>query len=140
MMDQVPRSALDLAGGMNYFPRMLDKIRKHAAGRLKTDYHGNLGNGADSWCTGFLRIDYDALKARVLAGGTDEEILQWCYENGRELNALDLRIWNSFIAKLGWNDAATKRLEEVKQENGLGDREDIITMPQFFDVDEGRAK
>jgi gluconokinase len=123
---------------MVYFPRMLSKIRLFAAGELRPDFHANLGIGADEWCTSFLRIDYAALKNRVLEGGSDEEILEWCYENGRRLNKVDLLVWNSFITKLGWNDLATPRLEKYKAESGLAHRTDLQTMAEYFEVDEGR--
>ena len=74
-MNIYPRSAFDKVGGLIYFPRMLDKIRLHAAGKLTTDYRENLGNGFDGRCTRFLKVAYPALRERVLQGGTDEEIL-----------------------------------------------------------------
>jgi gluconokinase len=47
-------------------------------------------------------------------------------------------VWNQFVTKLGWNDFASARLESLKAQGGLTDRADIQTMPQYFDVDEGR--
>lgn len=133
-----PRSAYDEVSGMAYFARMLSKIRLHAAGALDSAYHRNLGRGGDGMCCDFLRIAYETLKARVVDGGTDEEILEWCFEHGRRLDHGDLRVWNGYILKLGWNDVATRFLEKFKAEAGLGDRADILTLPQYFDVDEGR--
>jgi hypothetical protein len=137
-MSQKPVSAYTKTGGMAYFPRMLSKIRLRALGTLPPDYHANLGKGADGFCASFLRITYEALQERVLAGGTDEQILEWCFDNGRRLNEDDLLVWNGFILKLGWNDPASRRLQKVKADNGLAHRDDIQTMPDFFDVDEGR--
>lgn len=138
LMNKPPKSAYLKTGGMTYFARMLDKIRLFATGQLRPDFHANLGRGGDGWCTSFLRVDYEALKVRVLAGGTDEEILQWCFDNGRKLNDVDLMVWNKFVTTLGWRDEATPRLQKLKEENGLGQRDDIITMTEFFEVDEGR--
>lgn len=123
-----------------YFPRMLDKIRLHARGELPEDYHANLGKPkrADGACTNFLRTNYNVLCQRVAKGGTDEEILEWCYQNGRRLNAGDLTVWNSFISKLGWNDFATPRLEEEKEKYGITHRTDIATIPELIDLDEKR--
>ena len=133
-----PKSAYEKTGGMAFFPRMLDKIRLHARGELHPDYHPNLGLRADGWCLDFLRIHYADLKARVLAGGTDGEILQWCFERGRALNEGDINVWNGYMLKVGWRDTATPPLQKAKANNGLGHRDDILTMPDFFDVDEGR--
>jgi gluconokinase len=139
-MSAYPKSPKETTGGMMYFPRMLDKIRLHARGELGDDYLRNLGKSraADGACTNFLRVKYEDLRARVLAGGTDEEILEWCYENGRQLNEGDLRVWNGFTSKLGWNDFATSMLDEQKQKYGISDRTDIVTIPDFIDFDEGR--
>jgi gluconokinase len=104
---------------MHYFPRMLDKIRLFAKGEFHPDFHANLGRGADGFCTQFLRVDYVRLKERVLAGGTDEEILEWCFKIGRELNANDIWIWNQGISRLGWRDLASPRLKKLKEQSGL---------------------
>ena len=73
-----------------------------------------------------------------MQGGTDEEILEWCFERGRRLNDGDVMIWNSFNSKLGWNDFATPRLEREKQKHGIVDRADIVTISDLIDFDEGR--
>ncbi|HYF37240.1 MAG TPA: DUF5069 domain-containing protein [Prosthecobacter sp.] len=136
----LPCSPLELVCGLQYFPRMLAKIRLHAQGRLWEQLHANLGIGMDGWCAEFLHVTYDALKARVLEGGTDEEIFQWCREQGRELNETDKLVWNQFATKLGWNDRATPLLQKRKRESGLADRNDIVTMAHYIDVDEGRKE
>jgi hypothetical protein len=119
---------------------MLDKIRLHARGGLHEDYLKNFGapRTLDSACCNFLRVHHRDLCERVKQGGTDEEILEWCFEKGRRLNQGDLMIWNSFSSKLGWNDFATPRLERQKQKHGISDRTDIITIPDLIDFDEGR--
>lgn len=134
----LPCSPSDEAGGLKYFPRMLGKIRLQAAGRLWEDLHNNLGKGSDATLTGFLHVNYDALKARVLEGGTDEEILAWCQENGRPLNDTDKLVWNAFYSKLGWNDHISPMLAKRKIDGGLEGRDDIQTMGHYIDIDEGR--
>ena len=126
--------------GMMYFPRMLDKIRLHGKGELGEEYHANLGRPktADGACTNFLRINYGVLTQRVLKGGTDEEILDWCYTNGRRLNEGDLVVWNAYVSKLGWNDFASSVLDEAKQKTGTVDRTDLNTIAEWIDFDEKR--
>lgn len=121
-----------------YFPRMLDKIRLQAAGKLDAGYQENFGKGVDGWCTDFLRVSHADLAKRVGEGGTDEEIFEWCQSQGRVLNRTDLFVWNQFILKLGWNDVATRVLDRQKAEAGLSERGDILTLADFMDVDEGR--
>lgn len=133
-----PISAYRETLGMIYFARMLDKIRKQAAGRLDPEFHANLGKGFDGQCAGFLRVRYEDIAARVLEGGSDEEILLWCFATGRELDESDRFIWNEYLRKRGWNDASSELLARRKQENDLQDCSDIQTMVEFFEYDEGR--
>src|SRR5438270_2396799 len=97
-MSTYPTGPREMTRGMAYFPRMLDKIRLHARGELGSDYHRNLGRGqaADGKCSDFLRVKYEDLRERVLQGGSDEEILDWCFEKGRRLSEGDLTVWNGF--------------------------------------------
>ena len=136
----LPCSPLDETAGLKYFPRMLAKIRLQAEGRLWEELQNNLGKGSDGWCLGFLHVNYEDLKARVLEGGTDEEILQWCEERGRPLNDADRLVWNAFATKLGWNDHVSAMLVKRKAESGLAHRDDIQTMAHYIDVDEGRRE
>jgi gluconokinase len=85
-------------------------------------------------------VHHRDLIARVKEGATDEEILSWCFKNGRELNEGDLFVWNSFISKLGWRDRIAPRLEKLKQEFGIAHREDIQCMPDLMDFDEERLR
>ena len=138
---QVPRSAFDRTGGIVYFARMLDKIRLHAAGRLRDDFHSNLGEGFDGRCCRFLGVEYPKLCQRVLAGGTEDEILAWCFSSGACPNEEQILVWNSFMLKRGWrdeDDGATQKLESSKASSGLANRTDIVTFFDYFEVDEGR--
>ena len=138
-MPQFPlRSPSEKVGGLFYFGRMLDKIRLHAKGQLPSDYHANLGKGFDEKCVRFLRVNYDQLVERVKKGGTDEEILRWCFDVGRRPNEDDIYVWNEFMRKRGWNDEVSEILKRRKAEAGMTDRSDIQTSFQFIDTDEGR--
>jgi len=139
-MTKYPKSPNDMVGGMTWFPRMLDKIRIHSRGELHSDYHPNLGRAAamDGRCLNFLRVKFEDLIKRVEQGGSDEEILEWCYQTGRRPNEGDLELWNSFVSKFGWKDQASPFLEKRKAELGFADRADIQTFGQLIDFDEGR--
>jgi hypothetical protein len=126
-------------GGMFLFARVLDKIRKAARGELHERHVPYLGKGFDARLCEFLRVDYGALKDRVLAGGTDDDILAWCQEHGRRLNDTDILVWNEFVSKRGWRDETTAALEADKAKSDLAHRRDIVTFFDFYEVDEGRA-
>jgi len=117
---------------------MLDKIRQHQKGLLPSDYQANLGRGFDSACTKFLRIDYNRLVNRVDQGGTDDEILQWCFGMGRCPTEDEIYVWNEFMRKRGWNDELSEILKRRKKEAGMAGRSEIQTMFTFIDADEGR--
>ena len=137
-MKTAPLSAYQETLGMIYFARMLDKIRLNAAGELREDFCDNLGSGFDERCVNYLRVEYADITARVLRGGGDEEILRWCFEAGRELDENDIFIWNQYLKKVGWKDGATEILARRKMESGLAGRDDIETMLEYFEYDEGR--
>ena len=139
--DSVPRSAHDRTGGIVYFARMLDKIRPHTAGTLRADYHANLGSGFDGRCCRFLGVEYAVLRDRVLEGGTDDEILAWCFAHGNRPNDEQVLVWNKFMLKRGWrdeDDGSTQELERYKASSGLAHRTNLVTFFDYYEVDEGR--
>jgi gluconokinase len=137
-----PKSPKEMTKGMMYFPRMLDKIRLHLKGELHEDYQNNFGRpgAADGACTNFLRVNHRILIERVKQGGTDEEILEWCFEKGRRPNEGDLFVWNGFASKIGWRDRLTETLVQRKKEMGITDRADIECISDLIDFDEQRIK
>ncbi|MFL6416117.1 MAG: DUF5069 domain-containing protein [Bryobacteraceae bacterium] len=138
---QTPCSDYVQTSGLVYFARMLDKIRLKAAGKLPPGYYVGLDPDStvfDARCTRFLQVDYEELRKRTLQGGTNEEILEWCFQNGRRPNEEEIEIWNGFILKRGWRDGGSEELESEKKKAGLGDRGDIQTFVDFHAVDEGR--
>jgi hypothetical protein len=118
---------------------MLDKIRAHTKGELSADYQANLGRGFDASCVTFLRVDYNQLVERVKQGGTDEEILRWCFSADRQPSEDQIYVWNEFMRKRGWKDEVSGTLKRRKKEAGMADRSEIETMFAFIDADEGRS-
>jgi gluconokinase len=138
-MAHVPglRSPYVKVGRLVYFGRMLDKIRLHAAGRLPlADYGANLGKGFDLRCCNFLRVPYDALRARTLAGGSDAEILAWAEQQGGPRTDEECEVWNGFMMKRGFRDSAAEILAKRIKESGL-ESAPIMTMFDYLDFDEG---
>jgi Domain of unknown function (DUF5069) len=141
MQTQTPCTDYIETKGLIYFARMLDKIRLKAAGKLPSDYFTGVVDPThfDARCTRFLGVDYDELVERTLQGGSDEEILEWCFERGRRPSAEEISIWNTFLRKRGWRDEASEELAESKKEAGFGDRDDIQTWLDLHDAEEGRT-
>ncbi|HET6406741.1 MAG TPA: DUF5069 domain-containing protein [Chthoniobacteraceae bacterium] len=132
------RSPHAKTAGIAYFARMLDKIRLHQAGSLPDEYHANLGGGFDGFCCQFLWIEYPALAGRVKDGGTDSELIEWAFQQGRKPSDFEAMVWNEFMRKRGWNDEASERLAMRKAESGFPARDDIQTFFDYIDLDEGR--
>ena len=85
-MPHVPglRSPYAQVGGLVYFGRMLDKIRKHARGELREDFHEMLGQGFES------HVPMDKLGVRGYA-----EVLR----HYREIMAIRRRLAERFLAE-----------------------------------------
>jgi hypothetical protein len=134
------RSPYAKVGRLVYFGRMLDKIRLNAAGKLPVEEYGaNLGKGFDARCCSFLRLGYNDLKARVLAGGLDDlQLLAWCHEQGGPRTDEECEIWNNFMIKRGWRDAGAELLAKRIKESAL-ELSPVLTMFDYLDYDEGRA-
>jgi hypothetical protein len=141
-MAHIPQmtSAYEKVGGIVWVPRMLKKIRLRASGELPADFQANVGKGFDLRCLRFLGVTHEAVAERVLSGETDEQVLAWCMEHGSRPTADQIHVWNEFMMKRGWRDTDSPpgKLQESKEKSGLGNRDDILTFFDYYEVDEGR--
>jgi gluconokinase len=137
------RSPRQTVGGIVVFGRILDKIRLQARdGRLPDGYHLGPIPGKrtfDDRVCRFLGVEYGDLARRTLQGGSDEEILEWCFATGRRPDAEQIEVWNAFMGKRGWRDEAAAGFVEQKAAAGLAGREDIETFFDLMDAEEGHA-
>ena len=140
MQNQAPCTDYKKTKGLIYFARMLDKIRLHAEGKLAAGYFVGVEDPTffDARCTRFLGVNYDELAKRTLQGGSDEEILEWCFSHGRRPSEEEIEIWNAFLVKRGWRDEGSSDLAEAKKRNGWKNRHDIQTWVDLHDAEEGR--
>jgi gluconokinase len=136
------RSPRHPTGGIVILARVIDKIRLHAAGQLPDGYHVGFMEGNrtfdDRLCR-FLQVDFGALTARTLAGGSDEEILEWCFANGHRPDTEQIEVWNGFLQKRGWRDNGSPGLIQQKAGAGFAGREDIATWFDLIDAEEGHT-
>jgi hypothetical protein len=136
-----PCSDYEETRGLIYFARMLDKIRLNAEGRLEDGYFLGTEDPTffDARCTRFLGVNYEELAARTLEGGSNEEILDWCFAQGRKRSEEEIEVWNAFLAKRGWRDNGSADLQAAKERLGWGRRDDIQTWVDLHDAEEGRT-
>lgn len=132
------RSPRVAARGLVHFPRLLDKARLRAAGRLPDDYVPALGRGFDRRVCEALRVPYELLAAEAVArpDATDEAMLAWAESRGRALEAGDIEVLSGFLAKRGWNDDASAQF--AARRDAAGAPPGLATYFELIDWDEGR--
>ena len=135
---KTPRTPYEKVGGLYYLGRCIDKIRLKHANLLRPDYFDLMGKGFDARIMGYLELDYGKFTEFVLTGASDEQCWEYCGQHGRKMNDLTTLIWNDFASKRGWRDSATELLAKFKSEAGLAARDDVQTLFEYWEVDEGR--
>lgn len=130
-----PRTEID---GLPYFPRLCEKVRLFAAGELHAELHDNLGRGMDLWICQFYGIEYEALKAEILRGATDEQALQFAVTNGAARPDYERPWFVAYLKTRGFRDDMSEKLALRKKESGFENRPEIQTFFDYIDADEGR--
>jgi len=125
------RSPYDKVGGLVFFGRLLDKLRLKGQGDFPSQWETEVSMATDGRCVRFLRVSYEMLEERAQQGGSDDELLEWCFQYGRRPSNEDIQIWNAFMTKRGWRDDASDTLQQAKISAGLRHRADILT---YFDL------
>jgi hypothetical protein len=120
------RSPYEKVGGLVFFGRLLDGIRLRERNST-AHWQRGISEAAAGRCVRFLRVSYEALEERTLQGGSDDELLEWCFRCGRRPTNEDIQMWNAFMTKRGWRDDASESLARAKTGAGLGHRTDIQT-------------
>jgi hypothetical protein len=138
-----PRSPKSLLGGIAHLGRFIDKIRLRHAGQIQ-DYN-YITVGFDKYLVDFLQIDPKAFEQRVLAGGTDEELLVWVKANSRNPSGREISEWSQGLLSSGPKDDAARqrfqgRLQEVatKRAVAVSSLPPVSTWADMIELDEGR--
>ena len=137
-----PRSPKFLLGGIAHLGRFVDKIRLRNAGKIQ-DYN-YITVGFDKYLVDFLQIDPKAFEQRVLAGGTDEELLAWVKANSRNPSDHEIAQWSQGLLSSGPKDDAARqrfqgRLQEVATKRGVpaNSLPPVSTWVDMIELDEG---
>lgn len=138
-----PRSPKLLLGGIAHLGRFIDKIRLRHAGQIQ-DYN-YITVGFDKHLIAFLGIDAKAFEQRVLAGGTDEELLAWVQTDGKPISEAEIRLFSRNLLKSEPKDDAARqrfqaRLQEVAAKRGVtvSSLPPVSTWADVIELDEGR--
>lgn len=138
-----PRSPKALLGGIAHLRRFIDKITLRHAGQIQ-DYN-YMTVGFDKYLTDFLGIDAKAFELRVLAGGTDEEFLEWVRAHGKPHSTEDIAQWSQGLLSSGPKDEAAHqrfnaRLQAIATKRGVAVRSlpTATTWADVIEIDEER--
>ena len=114
-IQQYPRSPKMLLGGIAHLARFIDKIRLRHAGLIQ-DYN-YITVGFDKHLIEFLHIDPKAFEALVLAGRSDQELLDWIKAQGEPGTPEEIAQWNQILlSSRPKDDAARQRFQNRLQE------------------------
>ncbi len=140
---QYPRSPKIQVGGLCHLGRLFDKIRMRNAGLIQ-DYH-YLTAGFDKYLLEILELNGEELEKRVLAGGTDEEFLDWVTRKGKTVSDHEREEWNKkVLAGTPQNEQAQQRfnglVEALAQSRGIpvGQLPKLTTWVDVIECDEER--
>jgi len=138
-----PRSPKALLGGIAHLGRFIDKIRLRHAGKIQE--YNYITVGFDKYLVDFLQIDPKAFEQRVLAGGTDEDLLTWVKANSRKPSEQEIAQWSEGLLSSGPKDDAARqrfqgRLQEVatKRAVALSSLTSVSTWADVIELDEER--
>ena len=138
-----PRSPKALLGGIAHLGRFIDKIRLRNAGKIQ-DYN-YITVGFDKYLVDFLQFDPKAFEQRVLAGGTDEELLAWVRANSQKPSEQEIAQWSQGLLTSGPKDDAARqrfqgRLQDIatKRSVSVSSLPPVHTWADVIELDEGR--
>lgn len=134
-----PRSPRETMDGWRYLPRYVDKIRLHLAGKLHSDYTGNLGKGFDATWLKFAGVTHEQMVDAVKNSITDGQVCDWIRQNVKKSAAEKEAHWQAILNHPKPGDAeGAARLRMRKEQSGLAHRDDIQTFVDYIDADEKR--
>lgn len=138
-----PRSPKALLGGIAHLGRFIDKIRLRHAGQIQ-DYN-YMTVGFDKYLIDFLGLDAKAFEQKVLAGGTDEQLLAWVVANGKPHSDGEIMQFSQGLLASGPKDDSTRtrfqgRLDEIAKKRGVSVSAlpKISTWAESIELDEER--
>ncbi len=138
---QMIRSPRETLGGYIILPRLIDKIRLQAKGKLPAEYFGNLlktGRTLDGWLLTFTGLEAEVLKEVILKAGSDEAVLAWVEKHAIIHSGEEKKKWGETIAAFRPDAAGL----EARKRNypDLGARVDLSLLGplDMIDMDEGR--
>ncbi len=135
------RSPRETLGGYVFLPRLIDKVRLHAQGKLPPAYIGNLlkpGLTLDGRFFTFTGLDAEDLRRAILAMKTDEEVLAWVERHAKPHTEAEKQRWIVEIEAYRPDAQAARRRREVYIEVAVIVDPATLNVFDLIDMDEGR--
>jgi hypothetical protein len=144
-MNQSPalRSPRETLGGYVFLPRLIDKVRLHAQGKLPPEYIGNLlkpGLTLDGRLLTFTGLDAEELRRAILVAKTDEEVLTWVERHAKPHTEAEKRKWIAEIEAYRPNAESAQRRREVYKKVASVIDPATLSVFDLIDMDEGRVR
>jgi len=129
-----PRSPRVRLGGFAILPRMLDKGRALIAGTIGEYQYGC---GLDQRFLKFAGVDPEAVKAQLVEGKGDGEILAWITENStNKPTEFEIKTWSAWVNERFPSDIESRAHFNEMQSKAAPNREDIGTWFDMLDLDD----
>lgn len=129
-----PRSPRVKLGGFVHLPRLLDKVRASAAGKLG-EYI--FPCPLDQRFFSFAGFTPEALLAEVRQGRSDTEMLAWVMANlSPKRQPWEISAWSDYLAGLAPGDVKRHQVFAEHIQNLGPGREDIVTYFDRLDLDD----
>lgn len=122
--------------GLLHLPRFIAKIRAHLRGDLPKSYQRNFTKGFDGFLCLHLGVEPQDVVEIVRSSANDEEL----NERLRAIFPEDLQVhvWNRKLVQTGMSEMGREKLQEVKTQLGVADRDDLVSFADMIDFDEER--
>lgn len=122
--------------GLMHLPRFIAKIRKSLGNGLPKSYQRNFTKGFDRFLCLHLGIEPEQM-VEIVEEKSSEDAFE---EALGSLLPQDLKVheWNRKVCQMGMSELGRMKLQEVKTDMGIGDREDLVSFADLIDYDEGR--
>jgi len=135
------RSPRETLGGYMILPRLIDKVRLHALGKLPPEYLENLlkpGLTLDGRFLSFTGLEGEKLHRAILTTRTDEEVLAWVEQNAHPHSAEEIRKWAEAIDVYRPDPAMAQHRKTIYPE--MASKIDVasVSVLDLIDMDEGR--
>jgi len=135
------RSPREMLGGYIILPRLIDKVRLHAEGKLPPEYVQNLlvpGLTLDGRFLTFTGLDAETLREAILSVKTDKEIHAWVERHALARTPEERMKWveeiDSYRPASEWVEFRKKTYPELAEKIDVAS----VSVLDLVDMDEGR--